>query len=263
MATGSGKTKVMSLAVAWQYFNAVAEGARRFRQDISVDCAERNRVRTVADGFRGRAHFPRRSRSSRRTGNLSGDFQCYMRGEGERASSLGALYLTNIQQFYERPRQRRRRAGRDDGGAWAEAASANARRSRISTSASSTAAARSSFSTTKRTTPTTKTANGTRSFARLHAAVSGGVGGAVRFHGHAAPQQGATVFVDRIRLSAQAGHHRQRGEAAAEGHRQGNHGAAIGHRQHALSGVSGCRRRALEGVPRATERRSARSRCCS
>src|SRR5207244_1643037 len=30
------------------------------------------------------------------------DFQCYMRGEGERASSLGALYLTNIQQFYER-----------------------------------------------------------------------------------------------------------------------------------------------------------------
>ena len=26
-----------------------------------------------------------------------------MRGEGERASSLGALYLTNIQQFYERP----------------------------------------------------------------------------------------------------------------------------------------------------------------
>jgi len=30
------------------------------------------------------------------------DFQCYMRGESERASSLGALYLTNIQQFYER-----------------------------------------------------------------------------------------------------------------------------------------------------------------
>lgn len=26
-----------------------------------------------------------------------------MRGEGERASSLGALYLTNVQQFYERP----------------------------------------------------------------------------------------------------------------------------------------------------------------
>ena len=32
------------------------------------------------------------------------DFQCYMRGEGERAGSLGALYLTNIQQFHERQR---------------------------------------------------------------------------------------------------------------------------------------------------------------
>jgi hypothetical protein len=30
------------------------------------------------------------------------DSQCYIRGEGERAGSLGALYLTNIQQFYER-----------------------------------------------------------------------------------------------------------------------------------------------------------------
>jgi len=27
------------------------------------------------------------------------EFQCYMRGEGERAGSLGALYLTNVQQF--------------------------------------------------------------------------------------------------------------------------------------------------------------------
>ena len=30
MATGSGKTKVMSLAVAWQFFNAVAEGRDDF-----------------------------------------------------------------------------------------------------------------------------------------------------------------------------------------------------------------------------------------
>jgi len=38
MATGSGKTKVMSLAVAWQYFNAVGN-ARRFRQDFLARCA--------------------------------------------------------------------------------------------------------------------------------------------------------------------------------------------------------------------------------
>ena len=44
MATGSGKTKVMSLAIAWQFFNAVAEGAGGFRQDVSADCAERDCV---------------------------------------------------------------------------------------------------------------------------------------------------------------------------------------------------------------------------
>ncbi|MCZ7577261.1 MAG: DEAD/DEAH box helicase family protein [Dehalococcoidia bacterium] len=31
MATGSGKTKVMALAIAWQYFNAVCESAARSR----------------------------------------------------------------------------------------------------------------------------------------------------------------------------------------------------------------------------------------
>ena len=30
MATGSGKTKVMALALAWQYFNAVAEGREEY-----------------------------------------------------------------------------------------------------------------------------------------------------------------------------------------------------------------------------------------
>ena len=33
MATGSGKTKVISLAIAWQYFNAVLRERRRVRQD--------------------------------------------------------------------------------------------------------------------------------------------------------------------------------------------------------------------------------------
>jgi hypothetical protein len=30
MATGSGKTKVMALAIAWQYFNAAVEGREEF-----------------------------------------------------------------------------------------------------------------------------------------------------------------------------------------------------------------------------------------
>jgi hypothetical protein len=35
MATGRGKTKVMALAIAWQYFNAVAEGRNDLREDAT------------------------------------------------------------------------------------------------------------------------------------------------------------------------------------------------------------------------------------
>ena len=36
MATGSGKTKVMALAIAWQYFNAVAEGREDYAKTFLV-----------------------------------------------------------------------------------------------------------------------------------------------------------------------------------------------------------------------------------
>lgn len=102
MATGSGKTKVMSLAVAWQYLNAVAEGsddyARMFLV-IAPNVIVFERLR--ADFEAGRTfHFdpviPDELRIFR-------DLQCYLRGEGERAGSLGALYLTNVQQLDQRP----------------------------------------------------------------------------------------------------------------------------------------------------------------
>jgi len=45
------------------------------------------------------------------------DFDCYMRGDAERAQSLGALYLTNIQQFYERADKNNDEPEVHDGGA--------------------------------------------------------------------------------------------------------------------------------------------------
>ena len=36
MATGSGKTKVMALAVAWHYFNAVAEGRDDYARSFLI-----------------------------------------------------------------------------------------------------------------------------------------------------------------------------------------------------------------------------------
>lgn len=102
MATGSGKTKVMSLVIAWQFFNAVAEARDDFAKTfllIAPNVIVFERLRSDFEGgriFRGDPVIPPELQI------YWNDFQCYMRGEGERASSLGALYLTNVQQFYER-----------------------------------------------------------------------------------------------------------------------------------------------------------------
>jgi type III restriction enzyme len=102
MATGSGKTKVMSLTIAWQFFNSVAEARDDFAKTfllIAPNVIVFERLRTDFEGgriFRSDPVVPPELQIFWR------DFQCYMRGEGERASSLGALYLTNVQQFYER-----------------------------------------------------------------------------------------------------------------------------------------------------------------
>ncbi|KAF0107304.1 MAG: Type III restriction-modification enzyme helicase subunit [Anaerolineaceae bacterium] len=101
MATGSGKTKVMALAIAWQYFNSVAEAREDFARTFllfapNVIVFERLR-HDFASGriFRTDPIIPEELKTY-------WDFDCYMRGDAERAQSLGALYLTNIQQFYER-----------------------------------------------------------------------------------------------------------------------------------------------------------------
>lgn len=105
MATGSGKTKVMSLAVAWQFFNAVRE-----REEIAKDYAKTFLVlapnvivfERLKMDFAGGAIF-RADPVIPKELEIFWDFDCVIRGEGEKAYSEGALFLTNIQQFYERP----------------------------------------------------------------------------------------------------------------------------------------------------------------
>jgi type III restriction enzyme len=105
MATGSGKTKVMALAIAWQYFNS-----RREQDEIAKDYAKTFLLiapnvivleRLKADFANGNIFRvdPIRPKEF----GIFWDFDCVMRGEGERAYSEGMLFLTNIQQFYERP----------------------------------------------------------------------------------------------------------------------------------------------------------------
>ncbi len=102
MATGSGKTKVMSLAIVWQFFNAVAEGNDDFARTFLIlapNVIVYERLHTdFANGriFRDDPIIPPELR-------VYWDLECYMRGDGERAGSTGALYLTNIQQLHDRP----------------------------------------------------------------------------------------------------------------------------------------------------------------
>ena len=102
MATGSGKTKVMALAIAWHYFNAIRESDKEFAKTflvIAPNIIVFDRLQTDFAGgriFRTDPLFPKHY-------EMFWDFDCYCRGDSERASSEGALFLTNIQQFYDRP----------------------------------------------------------------------------------------------------------------------------------------------------------------
>ncbi|MBM3475641.1 MAG: hypothetical protein FJX75_20445 [Armatimonadetes bacterium] len=107
MATGSGKTKVMALAVAWQFLNSqretgpeAEEYARTFLL-IAPNVIVLERLKTDFAGARifsplGDPVVPKHIRAF-------WDFDCVIRGEGEKAHAAGTLFLTNIQQFYERP----------------------------------------------------------------------------------------------------------------------------------------------------------------
>ncbi len=106
MATGSGKTKVMALAIAWQYFNAVLENSTDYAKTfllIAPNVIVFERLRGDFAGgriFESDPVIPKQFK-------IYWEMQCYMRGDAERASSAGALYLTNIQQLYDREERKK------------------------------------------------------------------------------------------------------------------------------------------------------------
>src|SRR5260370_1448313 len=105
MATGSGKTKVMALAVAWQFLNASRES-----DDIAKDYAKTFLIlapnvivfERLKTDFAGGHVFQADPIIPKELG-IFWDFDCIMRGDAEKAHAEGTLFLTNIQQFYERP----------------------------------------------------------------------------------------------------------------------------------------------------------------
>jgi len=125
MATGSGKTKVMSLVIAWQFFNAAAEARDDFAKTfliVAPNVIVFERLRTDFEGgriFRGDpiippeasnflARLPMLHAGRRRTGELA-----------RRAlSDQCAAVLRTAKQW-------RRRAKGVDGGSWAKAIGTN------------------------------------------------------------------------------------------------------------------------------------------
>ncbi len=104
MATGSGKTKVMALAAAWQFLNSQIEAddvARQYARTFLVlapNVIVLERLKTDFSGGRIFEADPIVPKDMR----IFWEFDCVVKGEGEKAHAAGTLFLTNIQQFYER-----------------------------------------------------------------------------------------------------------------------------------------------------------------
>jgi len=101
MATGSGKTKVMALAIVWQFANAVREDETQFAKNFLIlapNVIVFDRLRSDFESgkiFRTDPLIPKHFQ-------WWWEMEYYMRGDSERTNSQGALYLSNIQQFYKR-----------------------------------------------------------------------------------------------------------------------------------------------------------------
>ena len=99
MATGSGKTKVMALAMAWQYFNAVRGEGDEYATTFLLIAPNVIVLERLATDFAGGRIF-RTDPIIPPAFKIDWEFDVYVRGDAEKTRSQGALYLTDIQQLY-------------------------------------------------------------------------------------------------------------------------------------------------------------------
>ena len=101
MATGTGKTKVMTLAIVWSFFNRVLENNPDFTKNFLIIAPNIAVAERLKDDLEGGKIF--------RTDPLIPDeFQTYwdmevlVEDEVTSKSAKGRIYLTNVQKLYER-----------------------------------------------------------------------------------------------------------------------------------------------------------------
>jgi len=105
MATGSGKTKVMSLCVVWQYLNTRIEDdetAINYAKTFLILAPNVIVYERLKKDFESNKIF-KFDPMIPKDMEIFWDFDCVLRGEGQRPYYDGALFLTNVQQLHERP----------------------------------------------------------------------------------------------------------------------------------------------------------------
>ncbi len=102
MATGSGKTKVMALAIVWQFANAIKEDETQYAKNFLILAPNIIVFDRLKSDFESGRIFKTDPLIPKHI-QWWWEMEYYMRGDTERTNSQGSLYLSNIQQFYERP----------------------------------------------------------------------------------------------------------------------------------------------------------------
>ena len=111
MATGSGKTMVMALAVVWSYLNAVNEPeCAGYATSFLIVAPNVIVFERLQGDFAGGAMFRRYPMAPPEYAAQWSGVRFYMRGDRADVGSDGAVYLTNIQQLYDAPASGRRRS---------------------------------------------------------------------------------------------------------------------------------------------------------
>src|SRR5947207_1957069 len=111
MATGSGKTKVMSQAIVWQYFNAVRENEADYAKTFLIIAPNVIVFERLKSDFEGGRIFNLDPLITKEL-KIFWEFDCVMRGDAERAPAEGMLFVTNIQQLYDK--SERNKNGNDE-----------------------------------------------------------------------------------------------------------------------------------------------------
>jgi type III restriction enzyme len=105
VATGAGKTKIMSLAIVWSYFHSLYEPNSDLPRHFVVIAPNLTVYERLKDDFEGGAIF---YRDPLIPDAWRGDFQMQVVLQDEPGGTLGqgAIYLTNIHRLYPKPDDR-------------------------------------------------------------------------------------------------------------------------------------------------------------